>query len=449
LTPPDVKRIIDQLPEGSLFAGATFRIAPVPFKIPGALKPVLERLGDHLLHFYKATNLIYRYSSQGTAPAFVSDYLNRGKPDNLIQLSLLKRFNGDVPCVIRPDLVLRKDGFSIVELDSVPGGIGLTGYLNEVYERESFDVIGKSNGMTSAFARMCIEQSGTAKPFVALVISEEAAMYRPELAWLATKLIAFGVDAQAVRPEDLRGSSEGVFFGERKIDLIYRFFELFDLPHIQGIEGIIKAVEAGTVKVTPPFKPVFEEKMWLSLFSHQDLQPFFERHLGRKGIEFLKPYIPETAVIDPAPLPPQGILPVVGLRDWNGLKTFSQKERQLIIKISGFSTDAWGSRGVYCGHDMSAEDWSGAIDTAIGSFATNPYILQKFSHSDVFEVPYYDATTSTVVIMPGRVRLCPYYFVVGEKTELGGVLATICPIDKKLLHGMEDAILAPCTFEEI
>ena len=49
--------------------------------------------------------------------------------------------------------------------------------------------------------------------------------------------------------------------------------------------------------------------------------------------------------------------------------------------------------------------------------------------------------------MPGRVRLCPYYFVAGNtdsaKTQLGGVLATICPADKKILHGMIDAILAP------
>jgi len=50
--------------------------------------------------------------------------------------------------------------------------------------------------------------------------------------------------------------------------------------------------------------------------------------------------------------------------------------------------------------------------------------------------------------MPGRVRLCPYYFVIGEgdaaRAQLGGVLATICPADKKLIHGMKEAILAPC-----
>ena len=49
--------------------------------------------------------------------------------------------------------------------------------------------------------------------------------------------------------------------------------------------------------------------------------------------------------------------------------------------------------------------------------------------------------------MKGRVRLCPYYFCGVRETKLGGVLATICPADKKLLHGMKDAILAPVVLD--
>ena len=44
-----------------------------------------------------------------------------------------------------------------------------------------------------------------------------------------------------------------------------------------------------------------------------------------------------------------------------------------------------------------------------------------------------------------RRRSClrPYYFVGESSVSCGGALATICPDDKKLLHGMRDAILAP------
>jgi hypothetical protein len=44
----------------------------------------------------------------------------------------------------------------------------------------------------------------------------------------------------------------------------------------------------------------------------------------------------------------------------------------------------------------------------------------------------------------GRLRLCPYFFVVDGHTRLGGALATFCPPDKKIIHGMQDAALLPC-----
>jgi hypothetical protein len=46
--------------------------------------------------------------------------------------------------------------------------------------------------------------------------------------------------------------------------------------------------------------------------------------------------------------------------------------------------------------------------------------------------------------MEGRLRLCPYYFVDGDTARLSGVLATFCPADKKIIHGMKDAALLPC-----
>ena len=45
--------------------------------------------------------------------------------------------------------------------------------------------------------------------------------------------------------------------------------------------------------------------------------------------------------------------------------------------------------------------------------------------------------------MKGRTRLSPYFFVNEGKANLGGVLATICPADKKILHGMGDAVMVP------
>jgi hypothetical protein len=69
-----------------------------------------------------------------------------------------------------------------------------------------------------------------------------------------------------------------------------------------------------------------------------------------------------TWVIDPAPLAPHAALPELNLADWRQLQTLSHKERELILRVSGFSAHAWGARGVYLGSDLSHADWAAAVD---------------------------------------------------------------------------------------
>jgi hypothetical protein len=148
-------------------------------------------------------------------------------------------------------------------------------------------------------------------------------------------------------------------------------------------------------------------------------------------------------VLDPAPLPHHAVLPWLNISSWDELKTFSQKERDFVLKVSGFSPQAWGSRGVVVGADVSQSEWAAAIDRALADFPHHPHVLMRFAHSRIVEHPYFDPATGEVRTMRGRVRLSPYYFVAGGETKLGGALATIVPADKKLIHGMRDAILVP------
>ena len=141
-------------------------------------------------------------------------------------------------------------------------------------------------------------------------------------------------------------------------------------------------------------------------------------------------------------------IPELNLTDWQQLKTLSQRQRELILKVSGFSEHAWGARGVYLGSDLSHEDWAAAVDRAMASFPTSPFVLQRYEKPKIVEARWFDFEKNVVTPMKGRVRLCPYYFVAGEgdaaRPQLGGVLATIVPADKKIVHGMSDAVLAPC-----
>ncbi|HSY53499.1 MAG TPA: hypothetical protein VK785_03580, partial [Opitutaceae bacterium] len=55
-----------------------------------------------------------------------------------------------------------------------------------------------------------------------------------------------------------------------------------------------------------------------------------------------------------------------------------------------------------------------------------------------------DGLPAKALAKAGRLRLCPYYFVIDGKAKLSGALATFCPPDKKIIHGMQDAALLPC-----
>jgi hypothetical protein len=158
--------------------------------------------------------------------------------------------------------------------------------------------------------------------------------------------------------------------------------------------------------------------------------------------------VPYTWIVDPLPLSPHAAIPELNLTDWQQLKTLSKKERDLILKVSGFSENAWGARGVFLGNDLSHEDWAKAVDTALANFEKSPSVLQRYQKPTLVGASWFDFEKNVVVPMQGRARLCPYYFVSGEgdaaRSQLGGVLATLVPADKKIVHGMTDAILAPC-----
>ena len=441
--PPDIaaNHIRRQIPAGGLFAGLEWKISPEPFALGEPMAAELDSLGRVLLQFYRAANLLYRKSAEGKQPEWIARWLDQGKPAGLIERQRSAAFKSDVPRVIRPDILLTETGYAITELDSVPGGIGLTAWLNQTYSQPEVAgaasrVIGGADGMIQGFASIF----GPAKE-VHLVVSEEAATYRPEMAWLAEQLNPRGGAKFHVQ--------SGSFTDFQPGDAVYRFFELFDLAQVPAAETIFARAAEKEIRVTPPPKPLFEEKMLFALLWNRNLQHFWRQELGEAFLARLKKAVPYTWLVDPAPLPPHAAIPELNLTDWQQLKAMSQKERELILKVSGFSENAWGARGVLLGSDLSQADWSAAVDAALTNFPASPSVLQRFHKPAQVEAKWFDFTKNEVVPMKGRVRLCPYYFVSGEgdaaRPQLGGVLATIVPADKKIVHGMTDAVLAPCS----
>ena len=416
-------------PAEGLFAEKDFLTSPEPFAIEPKFGKELERLGHQLFVFQRACNQLYLQSVKGKQPAWVAKYLDAGKPPELVEFSRSKQFRDEIPQVIRPDVILTETGVTIAELDSVPGGIGLTGWLNQTYTHLGFTVIGGEDGMLDGF-RGVLPEGGD------IVVSEEAATYRPEMKWIVAQL-------NARHAPNEWNVFEAETYEPRPGRSVYRFFELFDLPNLPRVSDLMRAAADGAVRVTPPFKPFLEEKMWFALFWLQPLREFWRRELGDKYFNQLQQVIPYTWLMDPAPLPQHAVIPRLEIHDWREAGKLSQKERELLLKVSGFSPLGWGSRGVFVGQDTPQAEWQALVEEALATFETTPRIMQRFHKARLLDQPYWDRETSELKTMRGRVRLCPYYFVEKERVTMRGALATIVPADKKLLHGMRDAILAP------
>jgi len=433
--------IKDRLIEDGVFID--WKISPEPFFMKKKELAFIESLGRCLYQFYSASNNLYYESIHGRQPEWIAGYLDQGKPRSLIEFTRINRMKDLLPGIIRPDIILTESGMVATELDAVPGGIGITGSLSRAYSSSSCmegdnKTVGEGEEMIKGFLNMLKSTTQIPDPVIAIVVSEESRDYRSEMEWLAG-------------PEDIIFTEEGLYIksGESrcKIDVLYRFFEMFDLKNIPEVELIMYSTKKDQVSVTPPFKPFIEEKMLYALFHHPILREYWMTRLGEKVFSVLREILPPTWILDPAELPPYGIIPglKIGKRPvacWAELKQATQSERkEFVIKPSGFSELAWGSRGVVVGHDVSKKEWGDVIDRALEDFYRIPHILQKFHKGRHVEIDYLDGSTGDIKTMKGRVRLCPYYFVYREDVKLAGILATVCPLDKKLIHGMTDSVM--------
>jgi hypothetical protein len=427
--------IRSSFPKEGLFAEKDWLLSPDAFPIEEKFLRELEQLGHRLFVFQRACNQLYQLSVKGKQPDWIARYLDAGKPTELIEFSRRREIRDDLPRVIRPDLILTDDGYIIAEIDSVPGGIGLTGWLNQTYSKFDKEIIGGADGMLEGFQTV-LPSGGD------IVISQEAATYRPEMEWAAARLNERRTSkAEHGRPNWRVVSAEN--YEPQDGRDVYRFFELFDLPNIPEIDNLLRANAEGRVSITPPIKPFLEEKIWFALFWLKPLHEFWRRELGEKYFVQLQKVIPYSWLLDPTPLPQHAVIPRLEIHDWREAGKFSQKDRDLLLKVSGFSPLGWGARGISLGSDLAHAEWEKRIDNALTTFDSSPTIMQRFHKGRLLEHRYWDPDSSQLKTMKGRVRLCPYYFVEQEKVKLRGALATIVPADKKFVHGMRDAILAP------
>jgi len=426
--------ILNTLPAEGLFKEKSWRFSPEPLPLSKKNLRRLESFGHLFAQFQRACDEVYYQSVKGKLPSWIHELIDAGKPDWLIEQNRHPLLRGQIARVIRPDLLMTESGFSLTELDSVPGGIGLTTWMTQLYEKnQQANLFGSSQKMLDGF-RQLLPQGGE------VWISDECEDYLPEMKWLLSQLEK---NNSNTFPSISLKHADTTSFSKTSM---YRFFELFDWENISSLPEILKHnLSTGGKSVSPPLKSVHEEKLWLALFWSPSLQPIWKKILRSTHLKKLQQLIPFSWVLDQTPLPPNAAIPKLDIHSWEQLKKFGRAQRELALKISGFNESAWGGRSVFIGHDLSSEEWAQRLDTAYKQQSDTPWLLQEFHNARVLSHPYFDYDTRSTKTLKGRVRLCPYYFIDAQgQTSLASCLATIVPHDKKKIHGMSEAILTVC-----
>lgn len=444
---------VRQYSKNSLFADKTWRWSPSPWNLPAGICQWIEDLSTAAVSFYRAIDLLYRKSwgnesvlrNDELLVPWVAEYYDAGKPSWLIEHGRSAAVRSLIPAVLRPDLIPHANGIALTEWDSVPGGIGLTAQLESAYE------LCKSPDMIESFACALTDtiQDGKGRTAnMVIAVSEEAETYLPEMEWICEQLKKSGLSIEVCSPQDLQVSEDTVLFQDKKVDLIYRFWELFDYENVSIMPKLARVVEQKGVVVTPPMKHVQEEKLSLALFHHHRLVPFWNETLDTKDLDILHSAIPPSWILDPKEIPPGAYLdgPKVNgrkLTQWSDLSKASKKDKKLVIKASGFHETAWGSRSVVIGDDASGEEWSKKISEALNYYPSPVCVIQEFMKPRTFTHTVF-SDGDEFSKESGRVRLSPYFFTFDKKAKWSGTLATFCPADKKIIHGMKDGSLMPC-----
>ncbi|MEM7792136.1 MAG: hypothetical protein AAF546_12095, partial [Verrucomicrobiota bacterium] len=245
---------------------------------------------------------------------------------------------------------------------------------------------------------LCARAPAVRVPYIAILVSDEAATYRPEMEWIAKELRKRGRRVHVFHPDEVMPLGDTICVGidgdPQQVDVIYRFWELFDLANVPIAEHLLTASEEAQLSLTPPMRHFQEEKLSLALLHHHLLEDFWRENLPRESYRVLKQVVPQTWVMDPVALPPNAVLdapPVAGkpIIRWDQLVEAGKKERNLIIKISGFHESAWGARSVTLGSDSSKADWEAAIQQAVAMADTSLHILQTYEKPKRLRHPVY------------------------------------------------------------
>ncbi len=223
----------------------------------------------------------------------------------------MRRFRTDLPVIIRPDMIPTDDGLSSRSSTRCLAALASWRRCPRPYARLGFDLVGGADGIVEGFWAGGLRAGrGDDDPFLAIVVSDESDAYRGEMQWLSDRLRALGRRGSDGAPPGAHLHRRWALCRSRgtndcDIDVLYRFFELFDLKNIPKIDLILYAIRKELVQATPPLKSHLEEKLLMALLHHGSLAFLLVGAAGaRDATSSCGASFPMSWVMDARPLPP-------------------------------------------------------------------------------------------------------------------------------------------------
>lgn len=386
-----------------------FRVSPQPLELTNEQKTEIFELGEELTNYVEAVQELYEQEIE------VRKILNKGKPESLL-FSKTPQY-----LFIRPDIIITETGFIVCEIETSVFGLGLAELLNKSYRSAGFDTL-IENGVLSSYIKSLVPSLGI------LAYSNKTASFSGQVDFLANTVF----------------SGEGFLWEAKHVDSIdleqgqgiYRAFYQSEYLADPQVKSLMEKVHTKESFILPSLTPHIEEKAVLSFIWDMRWEEFFLKRLGKKSFEHLRKVIPPTWIVGEEKYF-SSILPL-GVTQSSDLASLSRSRRNFVLKSSGFSPNSSWAEGVYFLHKFSQEQAEKVLKLAENNTSTL-FIVQEFRKGKNIQMTY-EVEDKKIIPMNARVRLTPYYSMMGaEKGKLIAVKATGCE-NTDLIHASSTSI---------
>lgn len=363
-----------------------------------------------------ALNRLYREALSDNELQWIFKFIPENK-----SLPALQFTDDETPVIARRDDIVTSEGnFIASEIEVVTGGLGFTqAYNTSTLHHLPFTVKPFGNLLVHSFVSAMEAALGKIRKktyemyadptFIGILISSADESYANEVEYFVNECRLQGYDVYVVRPNELLYSEDDkclywIKNRSKPINVLYRLSEFYqfsdDTLYPSKIRNmLVAALNSGTLKITPPLNPIFEQKVTtLGLLFDERLSQYWLKLLPE--IEYLKSYFVPTVIVSQETKP---LLPYI--QSWEKFMLLDKNTlSRFVIKEGGSTSSSWGARSVMKCSDLAHDKFKQILNGKEGLWVIQPWIDGR-----KFIVRFKDRHDK-IVSTQMRVRLCTFAF---------------------------------------